>query len=673
MYLKEKRFSDQSPWFTRILGTLRALSVFLIALLLLSPFIKTIQEDIKRPLIVIASDRSASIEAVESPENLKRYNEEIDNLSKTLANQYEVKTLDFATEVHSQKQDSLLDKSTNISQLFRYIDDNYGDQNLGAVIVGTDGIYNEGSNPLYMSYRSAAPIYTIALGDTTQKKDLYIQNVLYNNIAYLGDKFPVQIDISAFNGEGQTTRVSLEAISGSSTRKIADEVINLDTKHFFTTKTFIIDALNSGVNRYRVHLTTIDGEQNIHNNTKDFFVEILDARQKILVLGNAPHPDLGAIKNIITENKNYEVTLSFISDFKDNPANYNMVIFHNLPSETNGIAPIISQMNKLGIPRIFIIGLQTSIGQLNAIQDVVNIIGNSRNIEEIQADYNPGFTLFTTTDELKNNLKMFPPLKAPFGEYRASNTASVFLYQNIKKIKTNYPLIAFEEKNNVKTAIIAGEGLWRWRLVDYLQHKNYDLVKELVNKTVLLTSVKSDKRKFRVSTSKNLYKDNEPIQFDGQLYNESYELINDPDVKLTIKDENGKEYPFTFSKTLNYYTLNAGLFPQGSYSYTATTQQNGKTLSATGQFNCESLQLELFDLTARHGLLRSMSDQHGGMMVYLSNISELQRILVENKNIKPVMYETRSTIGIIHLKWLFFVILGLLSIEWFVRRYSGNY
>lgn len=673
MYYKDKKFDDQKPWFTGMLGGFRFLATFFIVLLLLSPFVKTIKEDIKQPLIVIASDRSGSIAATESSENLQIYNNQIHKLAEDLSSKFEVKTLQFASDVHEAKTDSIQNKSTNISQLFKYIDDNYADQNLGAVIVGTDGIYNEGSNPLHTPYLSATPIYTIALGDTTQKKDVFIQNILYNNIAYLGDKFPIQVDVSAYNCEGHNAKITLEKINGGTSQKLVEENININAKNYFNTKTFTVDATSIGIVRYRVKVSSVDGEQNTHNNVRDFYVEILDARQKILLLGNAPHPDLGALKSIITDNKNYDVTINFIGDFKENLANYNMVIFHNLPSETNGIASTINQLDKLGIPRIFIIGMQTSIGQFNSVQKVVNIIGNSKNTEDIQADFNTGFTLFTTTDALKNNLKYFPPLKVPFGEYQASGKASVYLTQNIKKLKTSYPLIAFDEKDNIKTAIIAGEGLWRWRMFDYLQNKNYDLVKELINKTILLTSVKSDKRKFRVNTSKNLYKDNEQVQFDAQLYNDSYELINSPDVKLIVKNEEGKEFAFTLSKTDNYYTLNAGLFPQGSYNYTASTQVNGKNLTASGRFSCESLQLELFDLTARHGLLKSISEDHKGTMVYPKEIANLKDLLIANNMIKPVMYESRNTTGIINLKWLFFLIITLLSTEWFIRRYSGNY
>jgi hypothetical protein len=673
MYFRDIRFAEYNVWFKRSLAALRALSVFMISLLLLSPFVKTTKEDIKTPLVVIASDRSESIATGESKENQDLYNQKIQELSEGLAGKFEVKKISFGSEVHTTYKDSLTDKSSNLNQVFKYISENLSDQNLGAVILGTDGIYNEGSNPLYSNHGINAPLYTIALGDTVQRKDLLFQNVLYNKIAYLGDKFPVQVDISSTNCAGATSKLVLEMISGGVTKRISEETINVNSNNFFTTKNFIIEANQSGVIRYRVSLSPVSGEFNTKNNVKEFFVEILDARQKILLLANAPHPDLGALKNIITENKNYDAQIAYVNDFKENIANYNLVILHNLPSETADISGILSQINKNNIPKIFIVGLQTSLPKFNNAQDVIKIAGNSKNKEEIQAEFNGGFSLFTTSDDLKTKLKTFPPLTTPFGEYKTAGAGNVYLFQNIKKVKTNYPLIAFDEKNGIKTTVFCGEGIWKWRLFDFLQHKNYNLVSELVGKTILLTSVKTDKRKFRANTSKNLYKDNEQVYFDAQLYNDSYEMINEPEVKLVIKDESGKEYNFTFSKTQNYYTLNADLFAQGSYSYTATTTSNNKALTAVGRFNIEAVQLEQYDLTARHGLLKSLSTQYNGKMIYLKDISSLKDILLQNENIKPVLYQTSSTKAIIHLKWLFFLILGLLSLEWFLRRYFGNY
>ena len=673
MYYRDKRFSDYSPWLTRFLTLVRSVTVFLILLLLLSPFVKTIKEDIKTPVILFASDISESIKETAKAGDLTLWQSNLDNLEKDLSSKFEIRHITFGTNVYPEKKDSFIDKSTNISSLFRYIDENYSDQNLGAVVLITDGIFNEGSNPLYSDAKLHSPLYTIAQGDTTRKKDIFFQNILHNKIAYLGDKFPVQVDISAFNCSGSVTKITLEAINSNETRKLNEESITINDNTFFTSKTFLIDATQSGVARYRVRLSPVSGEFNNINNYKEFFVEILDARQKVLLLANAPHPDLGALKSIITENKNYEVDIAYMNDFNGNIGKYNLVILHNLPSENSDITGILIKMKQSGVPAIFIVGMQTSLPRFNQSQEVISIAGNSRNNEEIQAEFNPGFNQFTTSEYLKNKLKIFPPLQTPFGEYKVQGTSSVYLFQNIKKIKTNYPLIAFGEQNGVKTAVITGEGIWKWRLFDFLQNQNYDLVSELINKTILLTTIKTDKRKFRTSTSKNVYKDNEKVLFDAQLYNDNYEMINDPDVKLVIKDDAGKEYRYTFSKTQNYYTLNADLFAQGAYSYVSSVVSNGKELVAAGKFHVESLQLEQFDLTARHSLLKSLAEKYNGTMMYPSHLPVLRDSLLNNVNIKPVLYESKSTKPIINLKWLFFLLMGLLTLEWFLRRFYGNY
>ena len=43
-------------------------------------------------------------------------------------------------------------------------------------------------------------------------------------------------------------------------------------------------------------------------------MEVLDARQKILLLFDGPHPDISVIKQAIESNKNYEVKTSLLSD-----------------------------------------------------------------------------------------------------------------------------------------------------------------------------------------------------------------------------------------------------------------------------------------------------------------------------------------------------------------------
>ncbi|NNF01402.1 MAG: hypothetical protein HKN22_01840, partial [Bacteroidia bacterium] len=53
----------------------------------------------------------------------------------------------------------------------------------------------------------------------------------------------------------------------------------------------------------------------------------------------------------------------------------------------------------------------------------------------------------------------------------------------------------------------------------------------------------------------------------------------------------------------------------------------------------------------------------------LLQISEL----INDKSVKPVIYDTFNTSSAINLKWIFFLILAMITIEWFLRKYFGSY
>ena len=50
-----------------------------------------------------------------------------------------------------------------------------------------------------------------------------------------------------------------------------------------------------------------------------------------------------------------------------------------------------------------------------------------------------------------------------------------------------------------------------------------------------------------------------------------------------------------------------------------------------------------------------------------------QEKLKNKKSVKPVIYQTTKTRSVINLKWLCFLLMGLLTLEWFMRRYHGSY
>ena len=673
LYYKDRSFQEQSLWLRWVLGTLRFLAVSIIAILLLTPLLKSTATQVKKPVILIAQDGSESVAVDMDADTKNNYQASMEALKASLEDEYDVKTYTFGSEVREELDFTFEDKSTNIAEVLSTAYDLYSNQNLGAVVLASDGIYNEGNNPVYTSSKLSAPVYTVALGDTTPRRDLIVKRVFNNRITYLGDKFSMQIDLLADNAVGNNSQLSIYKVSNGNTNLLQQIPIAINRNDFFSTQELILDADEAGVQRYRVVFSAIEGEVSTKNNSKDIFIDVLDARQKVLLLANSPHPDITAFRQSLEANKNYEVSIGYINDFKENIAAFDFVILHQLPSRVNDASSVLNDIEKQNIPHLFVVGTQTDIARLNQLQNMVSIRANGDNTNEVQATVNANFNLFKLTDELKSNLSNFAPMIAPFGDFDVSGEGEVLLYQRIGKIDTKYPLWIMGTGQGIKKGVLCAEGIWKWRLFDFLQNQNHDLFDELIAKSIQYLSLKEDKRRFRVNLDQNIFNENEAVYFDAELYNESFELVNEPDVSMTITDASDKEYNYTFTKSGNAYELNAGILPVGDYKYSATTLYNGNKLSFSGQLSVQPIQLESYAMTADHNLLRLLSQKFGGTLVYPDNIGQIAESIKNQETVKPVIYQSTRTKPVINLKGIFFLLLFLLTAEWFLRRYFGAY
>ena len=451
--------------------------------------------------------------------------------------------------------------------------------------------------------------------------------------------------------------------------------VDIDSQPWFSTREFTIEAGQSGVQRYRVQLAQVRNEITYTNNVKDFFVEVIDGRLNVLLLANSPHPDLAVWKAALLEQRNYEVSIEMAAGFDPgNLKNFDLVVLHQLPSSKHLIQPVLDEIEKLELPKIIITGYQTDLYAFNYAQTLLKIDnGDNRVPNEVTMIYNPEFSSFHTSEDLQTKLQTFSPLYAPYGEYTSTPSAQVLAYQRIGRVETQFPLILIGEENDVRTVVIAGEGVWKWQLYDQLQNGSKEITFELLNQLCQYASTKSDKRKFRVTSPKKLYTELEEIVFQAELYNDNYELTNAPEVLMIIRNAQRQEFDYTFNTSAQSYHLDIGRFTDGSYTYTATTELNGVRHSYDGKFVVQPVQLEALTSTADHGLLRQLADRQGGKFVYPDQMASLADDIIGNEQIKPVMYSSTRTRPLIHLKWLCLVLLAGICMEWFLRRFYGGY
>ncbi len=647
----------------------RFVVVSLLAFLLLSPMIKTIFHEVEKPIVIVAQDNSKSILiGKDSAYYRKDYPDAMNNLIKDLQKDYDVKQLSFGDGVKEGIDYTYTDLQTNISQLFEEVNNKYNGRNVGAVILATDGLFNEGSNPIYSSKSLKTSVYTIALGDTTVHKDLILSSINFNKVVYLGNSFPLQVNIDARELGGSSTQLTVSKDSTVLFKKQVD----IATNNFHTSVQVILDAKTKGIHHYKVKLSPVDGEITTTNNEKDLFIEVLENKQKILLVAAAPHPDLAAIKQSVESSDNYEVKTVMIDKFDGNLNTYDMVILHQLPANTNPANNLLTLIKNRHIPAWYILGSESSIGLFNDLNLGLMILDSKGKTNDVLPTFVKDFSLFTLNDQTLKDLDKFPPLVAPFGAYKIMTNTYPMLKQQIGSVKTDYPMLYFKQDGENKLCVLAGEGLWKWRLNDYMLNQNHESFDEIITKTVQYLIVHDTKSKFKVN-AKHSFSENEVLQFDAEVYNDSYELINTPEVHLEIINKDKKSFPFNFSKTDKAYTLKAGYLPVGDYTYNASVKVGDHTLTATGAFSVSALQVESNETIANHSLLYTLAKNHGGAMVYPRQMSELTKLIHTLDNIKSVSYEHKQLKDLINLKWVFFLLLSLVTAEWFLRKRSGSY
>lgn len=671
LYRKDRKLTDFSSILINFLAVLRFLTVSFLAILLLAPLLKYISKRVEPPIIILAQDNSASIlHTKDSALYQNSLKEEVEKLKSELQTNFQVEHFFFDEELRAAA-DTLPDyqgRETNFQLLFDGIEERFVNRNVGAVLVVSDGIYNRGTNPAYQSIKQSYPIYTLALGDTSLKKDALIKRLLHNEIAYLNNEFPLEVDLIFHQIESRRGRLRLM----KNGKTIEEKSVDLAESGDLQTVRFNVKAEAVGLQRYTVLLEEFEGEVNLTNNRRDFYIDVLDGRQQILLLYDGVHPDIAAINAAIQKQQNYRLKTVQIDDFDGKLDEFNLVILYQLPTAQSNLKNLSAKLEEEKIAQLFFLGSQSAFTPLNQWGLPLKFDVNSREINDVYPQFNDAFPLFKLEENQIKLIHSLPPLKVPFGKYILNNQAYHLFSQKVGAVETNYPLIAFQEIEGVKKGVFMGEGIWHWRLSEYATSQNHELVDDLLQKIVQYMAVKADKSYFRISHEKKFY-ENESISFELQLYNDSYEAINEPEVELSLWDENGREYTYTFSRTSDAYFLQINSLPLGNYSYRATTQLGNKKYEEKGQFSVEELQLESIETRANHNVLYQLAEKSGGKMLYLPNLSDFPQELKSRKDIASISYADEAVEDIINVKLIFYILLFLLSLEWFLRKRNGAY
>jgi hypothetical protein len=665
------KFEVNKAWIF-LLALLRFSALALIGLLLLNPLMKYVKNEKVNPIILMLEDHSASIKEGMNAKDLLEYHTKRNQLQEKLAQKYTVQSYRFGLEINDTIAENIYTlQGTDIDKSLNQLAQKHIGQHIGAVILSSDGIYNQGLNPVYNTQFAGVPIYTIALGDSTSPTDAWIQRLRYNDIIYLGDELQILIDIAAENLEQKTMKVELKNAGG---HVLQSQNVNINSKEWIHTVELKIAAQNIGIQKFTFNISPLPNEKSLQNNQQEFYIQVIDGRQKVVVLYDAPHPDLKLIKEAITQLKNIDLKIIQVNDLKTIPSDVDLWILQGLPSSNNSSAnSLLSKIANSKTPIWWILSAQTNLNAFNQMQSSVQFQQVNRLPNETTPLFISSFQKFSVSEDAINWLSQVPPLLVPYGQYQLSPSTEVIWKQKIGAVTTANPLLVTDESKEKTTAILMGEGIWRWGMQEFLQYDNKTKTFEWIERLLQFLANKKDHRPFRIRTGKSIYHEGEWISLEGAIYNEATQMVNAPDVKVILIGNNNFSSEFLMDKTLHAYTYNIGKLPAGEYEAQASTTFNNKKLSSNYKFAVQKFAIESNKTKADFQLLNTIAIQHQGKMVGFENIDSLLSEIENNEQIQPIIKEISSSKSTIDYQWILFIIFSLLFIEWFLRRFFGQY
>lgn len=675
-----------SAW-RAVLAGLRTMTWLFLLLLLLQPVFHLTFQRREKPVLDVLIDISASMRTVDRAGMRSRILETLihSDAFRAFQKRFSVRYFLFAGDVRRvQNPPEPLVPDGRISDLAGALEKNReGDAD--AALVFSDGIDNTGRNPLHGIEPDGCPVYSIAIGDPFEKPDLMISHVQTNERVYVQNRTPVRIQVRGPGFGGRSAELELQADGKVQDRTTV--VLPADGMETSAELRFQFDS--PGFRKLKIVLKPFSGESNPENNVREEMVQALKSKMKILLLADAPSPDLAFLKRILAEDPDAELqfrTLKSGSEFFEGPfpndrelAGMDEFWLLDVPSRYfpdalwQKLASLLLRErkpflliagNKLDLEKIGILGpkLPVRFGDIVPEQWVLPIIAN-------EGRNHPLLRVEKVKDPGRIEL---PPVFYPWARVQPIPPGRILIEAVPEKTGESNafrgPLLAVRSGGEQKSMVILARGIFRWELMTQSRPSSAGVFRTWIGNAVRWLGVREEDKPVRLSVSRSVLRAGEDVVFAVRAVDESVQPVEGADVMVRFAAPAGRQPVRLSDQGSGLYQAVFRPLQEGMYRAVAEASAEGQVLGKdTTEFSVSAFNPEMLDTRARPEVLSALAEKSGGRSGppdSLAAVLDAMRM--------PMKTVERKT------EWTFAfspVMLGLvllfLSAEWFIRRRKG--
>ena len=566
------------------------------------------------------------------------------------------------------------------------------------IVLLSDGIDNAGSLHTKSILRDLGtrgiPVYTIPIG-LAEPDDISIRNIVMQEVAYSGDRVPVRIQLQSKGYEKRTARMSV-MLNG---RRVSQRTVQFDGGLQFQDIDFRVDVYEKGSAQIMVVVDPFDDEVSPDNNRIERSIRIVNEKVNVLYIeGNArwEYRYLRAIlkrdprinATFIASNAGPEVArnsdehIERFPNQREDAFQYDLIILGDVDAtffNDDELRMLNELVRDRGASLLMLCGAMHSPSSYTgtpvetmlpvhvdpdspweevaeAVYPVLTPAGSSSLVMTLENDPEANDRIWSRVSPLDH----LPPLL----EAKPGATVLATLSDSGSRAQ-QFPLVAWQRYGTGKCMSVATDRLWRLRFKTGDKY-HWRLWSQCIQ-FMTLSRLMGEHKRIRLETDRAIYPVGSQCRVYAHVLDDDFEPIIQPRFDVIVNGLGGgnSEETVSLRPDRSQPGLYEGYFtPPSPGRYRIESNENDKPISNTTEFQVAVVNKELTDPNVRVEQLKRVASLTGGMCLNMSEFSKIQS-LVDNK---PLTTTVRSERPLWDNGWMAFAIIGLVGLEWILRR-----